>query len=838
MRTLATQGRPEVNMQNTSNSPTVIQLDGDINNLLGTIRADNAVGDTIVNGNLRAHTIDIATGGSVIQSHILGTRHLGGAPESQWSETAEASALAGQKVNQGSNSGNSTIIGDNVFIAGEYINVNGTVQAGRAHHSVVISDNAAFQQAVANFNQQYASNNSQHLFDFNPSGHGITTAGNDHKLVRLQWNARDQQIEAHNLDVAGGYLELHGHIYSTGNGQLKTLDGYSQIQIENNTNYDLKLNALTNHEVAGKIKITDTSRSGNSPYGFHVTEMERLGNTIRTTINGDVSSETAGRNTTYDPKANQVYRFETEQRREETKYKKKVERGTALGSSFFRVVNNRYTEDRKPLTDEAKGTVDLRAGSGQLVANVNQTSNYQFQKLGQRHVSSRKSSERYQGLERASTYRSWDYEEFRTYDQLHRHSIDADREIAIAFIGYDEGIVNVQSSQSDVILDGVLSNAGGDTTIEAKAISTTDEGSLWSDKVALRAQDDIDFSIQGSADGGTIEATTTNGDLNLTYLNSVVEEANLSAPNGDITFTANAGINDGTFTGNNITLEAIAGAITATVDTSNTATSGLTAEAQGEIRLTGTPQIHQLTSSEGIYLNGEFQGTLLEGQTNNEAEYETMLNSFTDFASEAAIDDHFAAIEATKQAKYAQYWQIRHQTGEDFDPATYTFTYSEAQRAELQAQGKTEADITALEQTLTQWMHDRYWEFGSPTAYDANYIYQVSQDERSQLEATLSQTQQTWQAQVNLLGGYQNFQAFFEAVYGDGEPSATVEVSEEGSGAIITPRRGNTPSSGNTQLVYKITDTTTEQVTTVTQNELLNILTEEQKDALRTNGYL
>ncbi|MBE9103062.1 DUF4347 domain-containing protein [Vacuolonema iberomarrocanum] len=835
VNTLATEGRPEVNIENTAGSRTSIQLDGDINNLLGTIRADNAIGDTIVNGNLRAHTIDIATGGSVIQGYISGNRYLGGAPESQWWQTAEASALAGQKENQGSDNSDSTIIGDNVFIAGKHINVNGTIQAGRANHSVVITDNTQFQQAIANFNQQYASNNGQHLFDFSASGHGITTAGNDHKQVRLQWNARDQQIEAYNLDVTGGYLELHGQIFSTGNGQLKALDGYAQIQIENNTDYDLKLNALTNNEVEGKIKITDTSRSGNSPYGFHVTEIERLGNTIHTTVNGALSVETTGRTTTYDPKANQVYRFETEQLRLETKYMRRKQKGTALGSSFFRIVTSDKTYERDDLTVTNEDVVELRGGRGQLVSNITQDELYKFEHLNQVTVDSWSTDRRYSGVYSASTRRHWDWEEFRHYYQLHRHSIDADRAIAINFIGYDEGILNVQSDQSTVILDGILSNTGGDTTIAAKAISTTDEGSLWSDQVALTAQNDIDLSIEGSADGGTVEATTTNGNLNLTYLNSVVNEATLTAQNGDVTFTAHAGIN-GTFTGNDITLAAIAGAITATVNTGESATTGLTAEAKDEIHLTGMPQIHQVSSSAGIYLNGESQGTLLKGQTTVEAEYQTLLTDFTEFASAAAMDDHFAAIEAAKQAEYAQYWQIRNQMGDTFDPATDAFTYSADQRADLQAEGKTEVEITALEQAATEWMRSRHAEFGNPTAYDANYN-QVSEAERSQLAATLAQTQQSWQDQVDILGGYQNFQSFWGTIYSDEASLGAIDVpifnsvvAGGGSGGGSQPPANS--GDHNPPQYYQIYNETTDETTIVNRDDLLAMLTEEQRDAL------
>ena len=319
--------------------------------------------------------------------------------------------------------------------------------------------------------------------------------------------------------------------------------------------------------------------------------------------------------------------------------------------------------------------------------------------------------------------------------------------------------------------------------------------------------------------------------MNLNYVNSAIEDANLSAENGDITFTADAGINNGTFTGNNITLTSSEGAIQATVDTGNTANSGLTANAQGEIHLYDDPQIHRVASPEGIYLNGNFQGMLIEEQTHGASEYQTILNSFTDFASEAAIDDQIETIEAAKQADYAQYWQIRHQAGENFDPTTDTFTYSDAQRAELQAQGKTEADITALEQAFTQWVRARHTEFGNPTAYDANYTYQIAQSERNQLEQPLSQTRQTWQAQVNFFGGFQNAQTFFGVIDGHGETSVTTNDFPMNVSSRYE----------NQQKIYQISDVTTNEVVTVRRDALLAILTEEQREALRraeANGYL
>jgi hypothetical protein len=230
-----------------------------------------------------------------------------------------------------------------------------------------------------------------------------------------------------------------------------------------------------------------------------------------------------------------------------------------------------------------------------------------------------------------------------------------------------------------------------------------------------------------------------------------------------------------------------------------------------------------------------------KGQTTVEAEYQTLVSDFTDFASAAAIDDHFAAIEAAKQAEYAQYWQMRNQMGDTFAPATDAFTYSANQRADLQAEGKTDADITALEHAMTQWMRSRHTEFGNPTAYDANYTYQVSEAERSQLEQTLAQTQQSWQDQVHMLGGYQNFQSFWGTIYSDEPSLGVIDVpifnsvvagggSGSGSGGGSQPPANS--GNNNPPQDYQVYNETTDETTTVNRDNLLAVLTEEQREAL------
>ena len=114
----------------------------------------------------------------------------------------------------------------------------------------------------------------------------------------------------------------------------------------------------------GRLKITDTSRSGNSDYGFHVTEITRSGNTIQTTVNG-VTTESSGNTTTYTPKANQVYGFESSQLRLETQGRKRVWRGLCWGCDLRTTYENNNS-NRGSATYSDRGEVVRIEGSGPI----------------------------------------------------------------------------------------------------------------------------------------------------------------------------------------------------------------------------------------------------------------------------------------------------------------------------------------------------------------------------------------------------------------------------------------------------------------------------------------
>ena len=568
----------------------------------------------------------------------------------------------------------SLIIGDNVFIAGKYINVNGTVQAGREDHSAVINNNSEFQAAISNFNQQYVNNNSQYLFDFDTQNHGITTVGANDRPVRLRWNARDRRIEAHNVDVAGGNLELHGRIFSTGHGTLKVLDGYSRVKIENKTNHDLQLASLTNNGVKGRIKITDTSRTGGAG-GFHVTEITRDGNSIFQKINGVTNTE-SGRTTTYAPKANQVYSFMTYQELLWQQGKERIWKGTGYGMKLFgkslSVTYGTEIKNRGNATTIPEGNVELLTDSG-VLENGSQSSNYTFE-LGDDVILEEWSNRwRFQGHYNARTRAKWHWEDYRSYLQYHHHRIKADHAIAIEFIGYDQGIVDVKSPNSQIILDGTLNNISGVTSLNANRITATEtQGTIRSNDVTLEAINGIsDVNIEASGAGGGVTATTTTGDLTLKYVGGVVKNANLQTQGGDIDFTSHSDINYGSFEADSITLTSTLGSIQGIVDTGNTDGSVLTATAQDDINLretSGDLRVDRVESQQGDVTLRVDRGNLVDGRTSAQ-EHQSILTEFQYFASDAAVDAHIEATETGKQLEFDQYWQLR-----NADTITHTLT--------------------------------------------------------------------------------------------------------------------------------------------------------------------
>ena len=138
--------------------------------------------------------------------------------------------------------------GENIIISAQKIDINGTVQSGTDYRSVVIND--------FNPDTDLQWNDVTEKTELIP----VTTKGENQDIngIKAVWDPDTQKIKLYRADIRGGNIVLQGEIISTGNGKLKVVSGYGEIDVVNNTDYDLEINQLnTNQEVNGKIYINN-----------------------------------------------------------------------------------------------------------------------------------------------------------------------------------------------------------------------------------------------------------------------------------------------------------------------------------------------------------------------------------------------------------------------------------------------------------------------------------------------------------------------------------------------------------------------------------------------------
>jgi hypothetical protein len=134
-------------------------------------------------------------------------------------------------------------------------------------------------------------------------------AGNNTGEITAYYNPELDRIVLDGVKVQGGYIELFGQMMNTGGGNIKVMDGYGRINIDNSTYRDIVINGIDTGRIDGLVRITDTGRIvGGTPV---ITEYTRSGGNVQRSEyirigNGDKipvspSTSQAGRTSTYDP---------------------------------------------------------------------------------------------------------------------------------------------------------------------------------------------------------------------------------------------------------------------------------------------------------------------------------------------------------------------------------------------------------------------------------------------------------------------------------------------------------------------------------------------------------
>ena len=767
-----------------SGGPAQLWIYGNVTNLGGEAKATSH-GTLRVAGNISAETVNLATGGDFIKNWTPGYTHQGGDPVARLGnlpnqrEAAKADYSKYGLPDCNDVACGSTIAGNNVYISAEKLNINGLIQAGLPERGLIIdnallaapnADNTALTntQAIGAARSAWLASPgtaARYIDLTNPTADGIADSGD----IKLRYDAQFDRLELADVRMGGGHMELFGDIFSTGNGELRVMDGYGRINITNNTGYDLAVGRLdTGPGVQGTIRITDTARdlsgnyrgAGNTPLVTEITRINGVATTQTNTGAGGsmqvvaTSSANDGRSTSFDPMADRRFNWingQTTNWERTESYETKTTWGadwlgrdpgqqpssvTAPSQTYTARVSGDWLSI--VATQGADYELDYsNATSAEVKTNLPTTSRKADCLWGVCHSRIYTSSEKY----------SWSQ-----YEHYH-HSLNASKSVAVNFTGYDTSQVRVDSD-GQLLFSGLVRSLAGDITFNA----AQGMGSLNPDARLLGQEINLTASAGaiGSAaapvrielvNGGAVTASgrdgvalaTTRGDLLINNVMAASGDVNLSA-DGHIR-TTGAGTS---VTGENVSLVSFNGGIHGLMDSlalqvetlGNDST--LSAQAVGGIRLqeaTGDMRLRQVASVTGdVYLTTP--GRLLDANTVEQVDKKTsdeLLALWKEMGlrgdeAEDARDRSLEVQAARLKQEYEAYFRMRNlhrlddgsYTAAAYDPG-YAYHATTVQASVLKSVNNwTDADVARYESEQTAAYHAAQARFGAG-GYVANY---------------------------------------------------------------------------------------------------------------------
>ena len=723
--------------------PTDIFVQGDILNLGGSIDLESTKGSLYIQADIRGNSLDIGAGADILLSYIDAFRHVGNDPRG-----ADFNA-------EGYDPGN-YIAGNNLVASARYLNINGTVQSGIADWSVTI-DHAA-KAAMDDARENYRNNVGEQIVR-------ITDSDPSDGIIGYRYDAKADRIMLDEVDVAGGYMELTGEIMSTGNGQINVIDGYGRVKINNTTGKALQLSDISlGDDIEGVLRINDTDLLNRGT----ASETTVLNSTIYTRVGDDV----------------QVYRGRSDEIQRSSAYLDETRSNTRSASyspsegldfvwlegqefSETRTVT-RYSDTAIGFIDSGSGTISsdtgwLPSGDANPMENAeyvgfNATPGTEDFTIGEPVFSEPQTWTTCEAhfivcLE----VRYWQRQSStRGAFEITRNVADADKDIAINFIGFDAGDLDV-STDSDLRLSGDLRNSAGRIRLDTSNGSITASNSdvlVDANRLELDATTGIGgpgpLSVAvgtGGLDASTVAGDVLidgiRGDLRVDAVTTGSGDINLSSQNGLLALNASALVQ-----GNDLVLTARQGSV-GTAGAMLGLNSGVARDGQviisaqqdvGVRETSGDLNVWQIQGGGDVTV-AVANGDLVDVNTNDvrdERRADELLNLWNDMSllgagAEASLEQQKQAMVNAGEARYDRYWQLRglsrdaegNIVTEAYD-ADFEYSLSESERTFLaDSTGWDEAGIAAYEQQQTQTYHDLHAEFGG-SAYDENFQFELS----------------------------------------------------------------------------------------------------------------
>ena len=183
------------------------------------------------------------------------------------------------------------VAGGDIFIAGETINLNGTVQSGFAEYGLTIGE-GELNQRIESIKQAWQNAGSPEAFDVKTSTYQIVEGGYELNeqtgqyvwKVGAWYDPLNDRVVIDDITPQGGHIYLTGKSANTGGGKLIVADGHATVSVDAG-NHDLLTGNIDTGNLAGSITITDTAWYEEGTYDAKVTEYtkDKDGNLITKT---------------------------------------------------------------------------------------------------------------------------------------------------------------------------------------------------------------------------------------------------------------------------------------------------------------------------------------------------------------------------------------------------------------------------------------------------------------------------------------------------------------------------------------------------------------------------
>ena len=599
---------------------------------------------------------------------------------------AEVNEIKNYSVNKSSG----IVAGNNVYVSGLNVNLDGLVQSGYKEFKVTLDK--ASNKKISNLDKAYALNktaltdqyvmsNEKYCVSTKAGAVYNSKTGAYDYTVKVYYNPATKELLTEAIEPNGGKIYITGALSSTGSGKLLAMDGTANIAIDTTkADRNLRVNKITNKDITGLISIKDTQKNTLTEYttdeqkmSVKTTKLNNKGNAISSS-----TTQVNGATTTYAPAKGMTINWtggtSGDKKIVKWQYKKDfVFWGLIKYGTTKDFVENEEVKNGKTEVSSSSISGADPLGQGTVIKVNNNAKEYgvttkEYNDPNATTYTPVVENKKYSGLSgKIFGYGNCTY----TWTETQMHStsstytIKGDKPINVGFMTGGSGDISV-SSAKDMYLAGNISNATkadgsaiGKVTLNSIGGAISSVGSARVDADDLTAKAAKGISINHSALGNmaklNIEATTGDVSINSDRGKLQFVGGNKGALNGNLVINAAGDIttaSDTVLNGNRIdftTLGAINAAIAPgqTLTSSDTMSASVNANAYGDITLTnsnGDMRIGHIASKNGdvsLTTSGSFidavgDSTLSDSESKLQKWQELGLINSNDKAEESA----------------------------------------------------------------------------------------------------------------------------------------------------------------------------------------------------------